>query len=821
QANILLRDNVKLIGEGSYDKPALISIEAYNIIETVDNITIETVSGLGSANAAFSLITANSSSLVDVNGAVIENVTGNVFITAKTDSENISSADLLAVSGLGSAANANAIVKTNATNVVNLSNANIKVGDLFLYAGKSRQGVLNILESRSTVEMTSVSAGLNVVVPNPDANITEINTVNLGDQLDIKAMQNVTIEAREGIGGADRAQEAGLSLSLSAVPYGDDIDRKGTVKSINDMNIASTASVIAGVNNKTFLQVRTYDEVAIILNTHVNAQGVIDIGALSTAQKKLLFGVEDKDGNVVVPELPDDVVYVMEALSDEIKFKLSRDTVIHHNGAFYRYLPSESIEIVLATENYLNRRWELMGPSLSWIEQQVYTVYESTVTDNLAKALEDKFYVVKPRDLSAPSLIFANLSTILLEQQAQIIRWITNHGTNAEAVARYQIQLADINAKIDKLGLADYVHRVVINDVVQGDDQKFYRSLIKEQMILLSADYTDTNRWQEVSNPGAGHYLQYDDTAHASYKVYNEALDILMIDLPDVYAAPGSVYIQIDGKSAEQLRDKANRSHLKARSGATAQIVNTAPFSLRVNDVVIKDTQRVEVINGVLKTFTPGAVQLNFKDVNSIAIRGDSIIVGGADTANPPSVEVNQIIIFQDTKMSNTRFTGNGVTFTLPKIPANMYIQGNVVNENGDAYINNRDGAIEVSKQIRARTINLFAAGDFTLNSEAWYHSNKDPRQYIDLNKTVSKVYNQAGNFKTWNTGIGPTTSTSVADEGVDFYNAINEDNSQILSMGKITITARHLNVNGLIQSGVNTVALTVDASFVGGRNNV
>ncbi|MEH6442872.1 MAG: LEPR-XLL domain-containing protein [Oceanospirillaceae bacterium] len=821
-ANISLLDNIKLIGEGSYDDQGLISIEAYNNIETIDNITIETVSGLGSINAAFSVITANSTSSVNVNGAIIENITGSVYITAKTDSENRGSADILAVSGLGSAANANAIVKTNADNLVNLSNANIKVGDLYVYAGKSRQGVLNILESSANTEMTSVSAGLNISVPNPDADIREINKINFGEKLDIKAMQDVTIEAREGIGGPERAMESGLTLSISGIPYGSDIDREGSVISNNDINIASTAHVIAGVNNKTFLQIRTADEVAGILSNHVDAQGVLDIASLSTAQKKFLFGVENKDGVVVVPELPADVVYVIEALGiDQIKFKLSQDTVIHHNGEYFQYLPRESTEVVLGTEDYSNSRWKALGSSLSPALQDAFTVYESTVTENLSGALGNEFYVVKPRDLDAPTLTFTNLSTILLEQQAQVLDWITSHSTNAEAIARYQIQLADINSKIDKLGLVDYVHSLTAGQIVQAPDQKFYANLITEQLVLESANYSDVSHWQEVSNPGAGSFLHYSDTASASSKVYNEALDILMIDLPNVYASPGSVYIQIDGKSAETLRDKANRSNLKARAGATIQIVNTAPFSLRVNDVVVKDTQRVEVINGVLKTFTPGAVQLNYKDVNSIAIRGDSIITGGADTANTPAVEVNEIIIFQDTKVANTSFSNNGVTFALPKVPANMYIQGNVVNENGDAYINNRDGAIEVSKQIRARTINLFAAGDFTLNSEAWYHSNKDPRQYINLGDTRSKVYNVAGTAKSWNTGIGATLSATVSSEGVDFYNAINADNSQILSMGKITITARHLNVNGLIQSGVNTIALTIDANFYGGRNNV
>lgn len=819
-ARINLTDDAELIAEGSYDDKATVRIEAQNDITTVDSITLETVSAVGGINAATSKIEANSDAEVNIDGAVIENVTGKVFVTAKTDSENRASADVLAVSGLSSAATGVALATTNARNNVSIANATMKAGDVYLYAGKSSQGVLNILESSANVELMSVSTSANVAVPHPEAKITETNTINLGNYADIKSMTDITIEARQGIGGSERAKESGLTLSISGVPYGVDIDRDGSVTSNNQFSVADSAQATAGVNNKTFLQIRPIAEIQSILNdsSKVSADGVINIDALTEDDEKLLFGVDNAEGEVVIPELPEDVVYVMEELAlSTINFLVTQDTVIEHNGSYYQYTPQNSTEIDLKQENYSNKnRWTKLNLTLAQIESLGYPVYESAITGSLASAMTGEFFVVKPRELDSPTLTFTNLSTVLFEQKAQVESWIRDHSTNTEAVARYQVQLAEINKKIDELGLSDYVHTVDVGQIVKAPDGNYYQSKIKQESILELADYSDTTLWQKTnSTTGAWNYT---DTANASSKVYNQALDILMVDLPDVYAAPGSVYLQIDGKTAEALAAQDNIDNLHAREGATIQIVNSTPFALRVNDAIVQDTQRVEMVGGSLKTYTPGAVQINYKDVNSIAIRGGA---QSTDDQGSNSDSPNEIVIFQDTDPQFIKHTYG--SFTLPEIPQGMYIQGNVVNENGGAYINNREGAIEVSTQIRAETVNIFAAGDFSLNSDAWFHTNKDPRQYINYQLMRNFVYNKAGSSRSYQTGLNDSSliyTLFKANYSV-LTTSINVDNSQIVSMGKITLTARYLNINGLIQSGVNTVYLEIDENFRGGSKNV
>ena len=58
-----------------------------------------------------------------------------------------------------------------------------------------------------------------------------------------------------------------------------------------------------------------------------------------------------------------------------------------------------------------------------------------------------------------------------------------------------------------------------------------------------------------------------------------------------------------------------------------------------------------------------------------------------------------------------------------------MYIVGDVVNETGKVTIKNFEGSITVSGEIRGNPIEIYAAKDFTLNSDDWFHTGKDPRQ--------------------------------------------------------------------------------------------
>ncbi|MBD3646514.1 MAG: hypothetical protein HUJ31_03460, partial [Pseudomonadales bacterium] len=206
-------------------------------------------------------------------------------------------------------------------------------------------------------------------------------------------------------------------------------------------------------------------------------------------------------------------------------------------------------------------------------------------------------------------------------------------------------------------------------------------------------------------------------------------------------------------------------------------------------------------------------------------------LTGNSDEL-PPTIQITQ-----------DKFDGAlPTTLSIPDIDQDIFVVGDVINENGALIIDNREGSINVSGNLRAETITIRALKDFNLNTQGWFHTNKDPRQYIDFGRLTADAILDAGNavyddatkvrlglqVPTYDehgvfTGYADTSPT-VSDygsagavkeaSGKSLAQAIAEDNSSIVAQGQISITAQYLNVNGLIQSGVETVKLHVAPTF-------
>ncbi|HYR14149.1 MAG TPA: hypothetical protein VEQ67_08020, partial [Mycobacterium sp.] len=239
---------------------------------------------------------------------------------------------------------------------------------------------------------------------------------------------------------------------------------------------------------------------------------------------------------------------------------------------------------------------------------------------------------------------------------------------------------------------------------------------------------------------------------------------------------------------------------------------NETPFTMQVSDAIVKDTTKVVVVNGEYTTLTPGNVYLNNVSLTSNTDTPDKLISITQDAFPPSQYDVPSAL-------------------HIPSgLNQDLYLTGDVVNEVGDINIVNNDGSITVSGEVRGEHVNITSAKDFTLNSDDWFHSNRDPRQYITFNNARALVFNAAGSdarisFSN-NDGISGPDPAVTAVPGLDaaktaIANAlanqleasIHTDESRILAQGKIAITARFLNVNGLIQSGVQTVTLHVDGT--------
>src|SRR5262249_38753094 len=133
----------------------------------------------------------------------------------------------------------------------------------------------------------------------------------------------------------------------------------------------------------------------------------------------------------------------------------------------------------------------------------------------------------------------------------ELVSWILNHAGATEAIARYQVQLDAIDDALEKLGLTQFVIPVHTNNVVfDVVGSKRYKYLGAATGIVLSEeDYTVTSKWSLQSGTSAqpGDILS---SSTAGDRVVKRELDTLFLNIPSLYASPGSVFIERDGLSS-------------------------------------------------------------------------------------------------------------------------------------------------------------------------------------------------------------------------------------------------------------------------------
>ena len=271
-------------------------------------------------------------------------------------------------------------------------------------------------------------------------------------------------------------------------------------------------------------------------------------------------------------------------------------------------------------------------------------------------------------------------------------------------------------------------------------------------------------------------------------KIVKKNLDVLFIDLPALSAAPGSIFITADGVQPSTFSSRVSGGQLVAHGDAKVDIRNATPFTLSTNGVTMLDGR--SIINN--QTLQPGNIYANLQALTNVN-----------------STPVKTVSIIQQKLKPVSGYDMSG----LPPFPSNLsqdlYINDGVQNQNGTIYINNYEGSIYISGDVRGQDpVQIISAGNLTINSAGWYHL-ADPRQYIDFNT----IDNAAA-------GAGPDRSTytnpaDVSDGTKTLAQAIAGTTSRIVSQGRLSLTARFLNLNGLIQSGVDQIGMSISNAFI------
>ncbi|MEQ1825678.1 MAG: right-handed parallel beta-helix repeat-containing protein [Pirellula sp.] len=608
----------------------------------------------------------------------------------------------------------------------------------------------------------------NLNAPTSQSEIVEKNIINVLGTTKMDAFSDIDLVTVEGVGGNDRAFADGNVFSLSVVPVNLDAVKTEFADSDNDVNIANTAKLSAGVASTSVVQIvpTVFDG-----SPHIIGGQQVAIGSqLSIGAKAALSIPTNMDYHYAAMDLEGVNIdfytgFVVKAIANSAPGAIA--------GRYYQFKPQTTEgpqSIVLHQENYADSsRWRDLGvlsPSqINDIEGLGLLIYDSNTLESYAAQLVGKFAVVKQVDMESAKLVYRNIGNLLFEQRQQLLTWISEHSGEPEAIARYQVQLEEVENLMKELGLAE---------------------------VLTS------------SNPPGQQTL-----------TFNKELDTLFVEVPSIVSSPGSIFIEAtpsNGQPPVSLNVKYQplilSKVLNARAGSNIDLYNKSPFAMVTNGILIDDNLRVTVDDsGNYVVLDPGNIYVNTNPLTSISDNSDSVIT-----------------VTQDSLGTIAQFGLANLPMTLPNIDQDLYVNGNITNEAGSIDITNVEGSIFVNGEIRGSEVNIYAARDFNLNTEGWQHTNQDPQQYIDYNAYRAQLFDAAEALRSvtgndeWTNLLTPSLPYTDADDVTDgdktLTEAIAQDASKILAQGDITITARFLNVNGLIQSGSDYIEFSVDSDF-------
>ncbi|MEO1524344.1 MAG: hypothetical protein AAFX06_02860, partial [Planctomycetota bacterium] len=655
EASVTIGNGVEITTDGLEN--GLFNISTTTDFDLFDSVKATGVSGIGGVTVGVSDIDTRTRSSIHIDGATLQNLTGDLKLATRGAGTSTSDANLEVASGLSANAIADANSDLNGIQRVDLDDATLKGRNIDIWAGRGLPAQPNNHFSRAASNIFAASMGLNIVNPTASSTINETNLIDIQGTSQVLGFEDIDLVTDEtSLPNASVGIDGG-AFSLSAFPYGIGTSGDENFSSSNNVNVGNSAQVEAGIHSSAFvsIQPRVYP-----------GRPTLPISRLDT-----LLTTQEKNDLT----LPVEIDYEYSRLDiNNIALDMFDGHIIQVVGGanaggtvgnFYQLnLNSfESVPQIPHLVNYNSGAWTDLGvltpAEVTAFEDEGSPVYPSDITVQLAAGLNDKFYAIKPAEVEDVGLVYTNIGNRLYEEREKLIEWIANHEGNAEAVARYQVQLDEINQQLVDLGFSENVN---------GGTQ-FLRSL-----------------------------------------------DVLILDLPDITAAPGSIFIEAGPPSTGILPGQVG-NQLVAYPGAQVNVLNNSPFAMEVGNVLVRDNQRV----------TTG------QNGQSLVLEGGNVYLNSSPLTNVVDNTARTIDILQDAYGPIGNYDLAGLPVTPADIDQDLYINGRVINEAGDVTIENREGSVYVNGEVRGENVTIIAAANFTLNSEDWFHTNQDPRQYLRL----------------------------------------------------------------------------------------
>ncbi|MEQ1826762.1 MAG: right-handed parallel beta-helix repeat-containing protein, partial [Pirellula sp.] len=763
-AVILVQTGATLRAIGTIDEPGSLRIATLTDVNAVDRTSILQVTGATGAVLADSFVRSDTRSQINVDGATLENQFGAIELGARGNAFATTSADVEILAGISAAMGTDSEAKNTNQQEILINNATFEGKDILLMAGRDLDRVSNVINSISVAEAFLASLFPSFPDPNSIAHVFETNKIDITGNTKFYAFGDIDLIARQGISPPDgRAFATGDLLSISLLPYFADADIDPVDSSVNQVTVANSAKLIAGVASSSVVQ--------ILPIAYSGTPTQIVPGLPISIGRALTGGTMGEKQALGIPETanyhfaPLDVAaitvdfyngFIAKAITGAIA-----GGVANH---YYRFKPNTAQgpqRLLLSNQNFADvGRWEDLGTTVP--SGNIMPVYNSNISQVFAAEIAGKFAVVQPTEMDPVRLSYRNLGNLLFERRETILDWMEDHADDAEAIARYQVQLDEVEALLEQYGLTGSI-------------------------------------------PGPN---------STTLTTFKQELDLLFIEVPGMLASPGSIFIEgtppyplNNPTYAAAFQPLVNNGVLEARAGAAINLLNESPFTMIVNGAVVKDNRRITTDeDGQYLALAPGNIYVNKVPLTNVDDNSDKVIN-----------------IIQNATGPYSGFNLSTLPITPADIDQDLYIEGDIVNEDGSVLIDNQEGSIFVNAEIRAETVTINAAKDFNLNSEAWFHTNRDPRQYFNYDTFRGQLFDFAEllrNLDPWAnlSGIDKRQvypDTTVSDGSMTLAQAIAFDESRILAQGSITITARYLNVNGLIQSGAETIEFGVASNFV------
>ena len=762
--------NARIVGQGSYQAPSSVALRALTTHSVADTNEMHAVDGVAGIAAATTDQSINALTNVAMDGAEIDNIAGDVTIATRANMRNTADAGIFQTGALTANLGINVQTDTTSETSVDISDGRILGKSVDITAGKAN-GTVNSLVARTAANGSIASLGPSLGVALQKNASNRISEIDIDGATEILSAGNIFLEAQKGL-----LQEGhdGTVLVLAVPPYGYNVGNDGDHQSTRDVDIEASAKLRAGVNYETVYRVEYADDA--FLQGDMN--GAFDPGdaarALTEAEKENLSLAATRD--FVISWITPDDLRVDMFTGDVVQLDSDNaDTATGDAGAYYRFVggaDGAAVPIALHKADYTDRAlWQRIAPT----DRQKADAFSSDTTNFLrepqgdrAKAfLEDQFAVVRPASVPDPTVSVGRLAILLAEQYQNVRDWIREYDTNEEALVRFQAQLDQIERQLLDLG------------AVEVDDQ---------------------------GNP------RLDDSG---LPIINESVRTLFLEIPDIVAAPGSIFIESDGGLGRfDGLASGDDPTLRAHKDVSIEISSDALMQHRVGDVVIENTKvaRFSEFTGDYTEFYPGNIYVD-----------DGLLVGNAsDSQADPQAQIN--ILVDTGNRSDYDYLSDMEAYyarsdtearQVPSLPPDLYLLGSVVNDLGNITITNSKAGIRVSGQILGETVNISSGGDFTVTTD-WYHSGANPRTYDGPEDFAFDLEPNNGNSEIGDRAYGYRTADSDSQYIDDLEDAREQvaNQSAVVANGIVSIVANHVNVNGLIQSGLEAASLTIAEDF-------